>query len=102
MSGGIPIGRVEEVDPSLDGLADDRDAFVLGKSPCLAAPPGIAEPVGAQAKPGYLQASRAQRYVLHPDMVATCAAVSRAACGELPNESVRGHSCRLRTAHAAR
>ena len=77
MPGGVRVGRVEEVDPGLDSLADNRHAFMLGKRPRLAAPRRVAEPVRAQAKPRYLQAGRAERSILHPDMVATCPAVPR-------------------------
>ena len=77
MPGGVGVGRVEEVDPGLDSLADNRHAVMLGKRPCLAAPPRVPEAVRAQAEPGYLQAGRAQRSILHLDMVATCMAVAR-------------------------
>ena len=65
MPGGVRVGRVEEVDPGLDSLADNRHAFMLGKRPRLAAPRRVAEPC---TRPGQaaIPAGRSRRAIHTP------------------------------------
>ncbi len=64
-AGRIAVGGVEEIDPELQRLADERPAFFLRKRPFVLAAIGIAIAHAAEADARDIEAGAAEFHIIH-------------------------------------